>query len=349
MTAYIAKCLGKAKHLILIEDRIIFEALSFLKGKQEQSGKFPEYGRISYYNLQTDSSEGIPLTAFTVIAFLENNDYRKEFNETIAKSLNYIDMNFGNLNDNYALAIATYALALGGHSSAENALTELKKNAFEQSNKMMYWEKDMSAKKGETKTPESTKIEIAAYAILAHVKLKMSQDALSIVNWLVSRRNSNGGFSSSHDTVIGIQALAEIALELYSENLDMDLKLSLDNGEKVEFQLKKETRIKPESKKLPSTIRTISLNANGTGIASVQISHSYNTKMDTTENVFGLNITESPDKGENILHLTVCATYNPQEAEEFKTGMAIIEISFPSGYVADPEFDFLARTNVKVN
>lgn len=126
LTAYIAKCLGKAKHLISINDQVLFEALDFLRQHQEESGKFPEHGKISYYSLQTDSSEGIPLTAFTAIAFLEQNkEYINRFKETIDKALEFIDINFGKLTDNYAKAIAAYALALGSHDSAEAFLKEV--------------------------------------------------------------------------------------------------------------------------------------------------------------------------------------------------------------------------------
>lgn len=200
LTAYVAKCFGKAKHLIAIQDQYLFEALDFLKRHQADNGTFPEYGLVSYYNLQSDSSEGIPLTAFTVIAFLENRDYVDRFNETIPKALNYIDKNFAKLNNNYALSIATYALALGKHSSAAAFLNELNDKALREGDSMMYWEKDMDTKKNSSKTAASTKVEIAAYAILAHVKLGIAREAIPIVNWLISQRNSDGGFYSTQDT-----------------------------------------------------------------------------------------------------------------------------------------------------
>lgn len=348
MTAYVLKCLGKAKYLINIENKVLFEGLSFLKSKQEESGKFPEYGRISYYNLQTDSSEGIPLTAFTVIAFLENTDYVKDFKQVIDKALNYIDENRKKLDNNYALAIATYALALGSHSSANDSLNALEKTAFK-TDQQWYWEKDMTVKKSQKKpTAESTMVEIAAYAILSYVKLKRSTEALPIVKWLVSRRNSGGGFSSTHDTVIGVQALAEIAHELYWDKLNMNIKLSFDN-EEIQFELDDKNRNKPQSKKMPSTIRRISLNAEGSGIASVQVSHSYNTKIEEITNVFSLHITENPGTGANILQLKICAVYEPQDSpDDNKTGMALIEVWFPSGFVADPTFDLLELAGVKV-
>lgn len=200
LTAYVVKCFGKAKHLISIQDQYLFEALDFLKKHQEDSGKFPEYGRVSYYNLQSDSSEGIPLTAFTVIAFLENRDYVDRFNHTIHKALDYIDRKFSNLTDNYALSIATYALALGKHPSAVDFLKELMEKTLQEGDSMVHWEKEMDARKKGSKTTASTKVEIAAYAILAHVKLGKAHEAVPIVNWLISQRNANGGFYSTHDT-----------------------------------------------------------------------------------------------------------------------------------------------------
>lgn len=200
LTAYVAKCFGKAKHWFSLQDKYLSDALEFLKRHQNETGKFPEYGPISYYNLQTESSVGIPLTAFTVIAFLEQDKlYIERFNETIFKALDYIDTNVASIKDNYALAIATYALALGKHDAAGKLLEQLIDGAILDGDKM-YWEKEMGAKKRTGKTSESTKIEMAAYAILAYVELGKALDAVPIVNWLISRRNSGGGFSSTHDT-----------------------------------------------------------------------------------------------------------------------------------------------------
>lgn len=358
LTAYVAKCFGKAKHLINIEDKNIFEALNFLKSQQEDSGKFKEYGRISYYNLQTDSSEGVPLTAFTVIAFLENKEYKDDFSDVIEKSLNYIDANILSLDDNYALAIASYALALGGKKDAANAaLKTLTDNAFSEGGKMMYWEKNMTLTKSQNSTPEATKIEIAAYAILAHVKLEIPEQAVPIVNWLVSKRNSGGGFSSSHDTVIAIQALAEIATQLYSPKMDLNITLNLDDHKKIEFTLNDNNRLLRRNEIMAPSFRRLSLNASGEGIASVQVAYSYSKQLVDTIKIFDLNITEAKTSVENVMGKVICASYlpiNTDGSEEFedrvaKTGMALIEVHLPSGYIADPSFDILSFASVKVN
>jgi prenyltransferase beta subunit len=51
-------------------------------------------------------------------------------------------------------------------------------------------------------------VEMTAYALLSLVKLgskKDMTDARSIVRWLSKQRNSEGGFVSTQDTVVGLQ------------------------------------------------------------------------------------------------------------------------------------------------
>lgn len=206
LTAYISKCLGKAKHLIQIDDLVIFDALDYLSRSQADNGSFPETGHVSYPSRQTQSSEGFPLTAFTVIAFLENRGYVARFNATIEKALNYLDENQSKIQGNYALAMVAYAMTMAsvalpnrGSETAKQLLESLRDNAITEG-EIMHWENSTDTSSRNESTSEAVKVEIAAYAILSHVKLDLINEALPIVRWLVSRRNSDGGFSSTQDT-----------------------------------------------------------------------------------------------------------------------------------------------------
>ena len=51
-------------------------------------------------------------------------------------------------------------------------------------------------------------VEMTSYVLLSLVKLGSKQnmvDARSIVRWLSKQRNSEGGFISTQDTVVGLQ------------------------------------------------------------------------------------------------------------------------------------------------
>lgn len=345
LTAYVAKCFGKAKKLIAINSKVIFDALKYLSKNQDQNGKFLENGRVSYYKLQTDSSEGIPLTAFVTIAFLENIDSSSEdSNSTIEKGLDYIDKNYQNITDNYALAIASYALALGNHNSAKSCLDSLIKKAFI-TDDYMYWKKDMQGKP-DGSTPESTMIEMAAYAVLAHVQLKASANASRIVNWLVSRRNSKGGFSSTQDTVIGLQALSASAPELNSKEIDMDIKVTTDKGDVIKFKLKDTQEVTMLGEKLKKTVKTISFYANGTGTASLQFSQSYKLSNTYSGDDLKLEVTVIPENKDRLLTLRICTQ---DLSKDQNSGMMLVEVTLPSGYIVDPTHDLLLDAEIKVN
>ena len=68
LTAYVVKCLAFLKQFIAVNDYYLREAMDFLVKKQTGTGQFAEYGPIYYYTIQSESTHGIPLTAFTVIA-----------------------------------------------------------------------------------------------------------------------------------------------------------------------------------------------------------------------------------------------------------------------------------------
>lgn len=60
------------RHMDTIEDRIIDEALDWIAVNQAVNGSFPEVGKVSHSDMQGGSSKGVPLTAYVLLAFLEN-------------------------------------------------------------------------------------------------------------------------------------------------------------------------------------------------------------------------------------------------------------------------------------
>lgn len=54
-------------------------------------------------------------------------------------------------------------------------------------------------------------VEITAYILMALLESSPKDDYSSIFNWLLKQRNNKGGFGSTHDTVVGLQALIKYA------------------------------------------------------------------------------------------------------------------------------------------
>lgn len=89
--------------------------------------------------------------------------------------------------------------------------------------------------------PNAVNIEMTSYAVLALLQAGLYEDALPAVKWLVNQRNENGGFQSTQDTIVGLQALSKFADRIsstassvqisvkYNENLESRININADN------------------------------------------------------------------------------------------------------------------------
>jgi hypothetical protein len=72
---------------------------------------------------------------------------------------------------------------------------------------------------------QSAAVETTAYAMLALIEHGDSLSAGRAGQWLVAQRNAFGGFASTQDTVVGLQALTAYA---GNQKADVDLTVSIE-------------------------------------------------------------------------------------------------------------------------
>jgi CD109 antigen len=72
LTAYAALTLKQAKNHIYVDEKIIENCLEWLSKHQGKNGSFVETGSIIYRELQDRDGNSLALTAFTLLAFIEN-------------------------------------------------------------------------------------------------------------------------------------------------------------------------------------------------------------------------------------------------------------------------------------
>lgn len=72
LTAFVARSFRQAQPYITIEDHVIEDALKWLSANQATNGSFPEVGKVSHTDMQGGAGKGVPLTAYVLLAFLEN-------------------------------------------------------------------------------------------------------------------------------------------------------------------------------------------------------------------------------------------------------------------------------------
>lgn len=178
---------------------------------------------------------------------------------------------------------------------------------------------------------------------MAFVKMNRPTEALPIMRWLMSQRSSAGGFYSTTDTVVGLQALAMIAEVFHTPNVNMEVKLMHEKAETI-FNVNKQNAIVLQHKELPKDARNIRVNAKGSGFAFLQVATRFNVILDDPARRFELTATPLPLSGnKNLMSLKICASFIA-EGEITQSQMTVIEAFLPSGYVYDPQTAELVKS-----
>lgn len=346
LTAFVAKSFNQASKYMQIDKQIINEALKFLSDLQHDDGRFPEVGYMLSKEMQGGASGGVGLTAYTLITFLENQEHSDKYQRTIDKALSHIESNLDNLNDTYAIAITAYALQLANHAAKDDLLEKLNSKA-ENENGMKYWKRNNHP--SSYKRPNSINIEMSAYALMAFYEAGRTTDALSIMKWLITQRNENGGFQSTQDTVVGLQALAKLSTKTFTSSNDFHVTVKSSIKTHAEFHVNSENSLILQKQELPSNLRSFEITANGNGLGVLQVSYKYNLPV-AEESRFTLTPSIEPASNKEFLHLRVCTSFIEDSFAD-KSNMAVMEVTLPSGFTFDSDHlpTLKSSERVKVN
>uniref|UniRef100_A0A1S4J5E3 CD109 antigen n=1 Tax=Culex quinquefasciatus TaxID=7176 RepID=A0A1S4J5E3_CULQU len=338
LTAFVARSFKQAASHISVEEAIIDKALEWLSDQQASNGSFPEVGKVSHKDMQGGSGEGIALTAYTLIAFLENRNLLPKYQNIVNKAVDYVARNIDGLNDVYALAIAAYALQLADHSSKDFTLSQLDGKATTDGD-TKWWHKpipESDSKNPWYGKPNSVNVEMSSYAMLSFLEAGLDTDALPIMKWLISQRNDKGGFQSTQDTVVGLQALAKLAAKISSKNNDVTIVVSYNENQQREIKVNSENNLILQKFELPSTAKNVDIKATGRGFAIVSLGYKYNMNVTGEWPRFVLDPQVNKNSNQDYLHLSVCTSFVPTTGQN-SSNMAVMEVGFPSGFTADSD------------
>uniref|UniRef100_A0A2M4B9C0 CD109 antigen n=2 Tax=Anopheles marajoara TaxID=58244 RepID=A0A2M4B9C0_9DIPT len=338
LTAFVARSFKQAANHITVDESVIDKSLEWLSDHQAPNGSFPEVGVVSHKDMQGGSGSGVALTAYTLIAFLENYNLRDKYKNTINKAIDYVYRNTESLDDTYALALAAYALQLADHSSKAVILAKLDAKATTDSD-TKWWHKpipEADAKNPWYGRPNSVNVEMSAYGMLTFLAAGLETDALPIMKWLIGQRNDKGGFQSTQDTVVGLQALAKLAAKISSSNNDVTLAINYAQDMEMRLIVDAENSMILQKSELPSRTRNIEVKATGSGFAVLQLSYKYNMNVTGEWPRFVLDPQVTANTNPDHLHLSVCTSFVPSGGQNV-SNMAVMEVSFPSGFTADSD------------
>lgn len=97
------------------------------------------------------------------------------------------------------------------HPLADEQLARLKTFAKHENGHTWWSVKPKKQKRQTSRQFSSSDIEITSYILLAMLEQGPTEELLPIIKWLIMQRNSNGGFLSTQDTVVGLEALTKFA------------------------------------------------------------------------------------------------------------------------------------------
>lgn len=143
----------------------------------------------------------------------------------------------------------------------------------------MYWKENKNEANNKNSWMEnpSADLEITAYIMLSKL-LNLEKNYLAnivpISKWINSKRNSLGGFHSTQDTVVALDALSEFARISYAKNINLKMAYYL-NAEKNILFLNDLNRLLQRKIKLnkfkESSNNLLNFEIEGTGTALVQV------------------------------------------------------------------------------
>ncbi|KAG7209379.1 hypothetical protein KM043_015478 [Ampulex compressa] len=347
LTAFVAKSFKQAAAYVLIEEKIIDEALFWLSNNQAPNGSFPEVGKVSHRDMQGGAAKGLALTAYTAIAFLENTEFVEKYRNTINKAIDYIVRNMDTLDDVYSLSLCAYALNLAKHPFETPAFNLLESRALANED-MKWWSKPIPKddKNPWYSLPRSVDVEMTSYALLTYLRRNLVSDSIPVMKWLVQQRNAEGGFASTQDTVIGLYALATLGEKLATKNNSIAITFMYEGGGEIHMNINPSNTMILQKQMLPKKIRVVNVTATGNGFGIAQVSYRYNLNVTGAWPHFTLDPQVDKNSNTNHLQLSICSGFVPtKDANE--SNMAVMEVSLPSGFTVDK--DSLASLQVSQN
>ncbi|XP_072395001.1 thioester-containing protein 1 allele R1-like [Diabrotica undecimpunctata] len=338
VTAYTVLALSQAKNFIFIDDRVIENSTNWLTDIQGKNGSFYETGNIIHTELQNNSGNSLALTAFVVMALRESSQRNDPtIVNVINKGLDYLARNIDESEPIYTIALCSYVLQITGHTSRQSAFNLLDSKA--QSKENLKWWANPYPKSEEMnpwrKLPRSIDIETTSYALMTLIEANLLEDAVPVLEWLLSQQNNLGGFTSSHDTVVGLQALYKIVTRIASPtNIQIEFQYGKDGSGK--FSLNRNNLMIQQSAEIEKSTREVNVTAQGTGMGVFKVAYQYNTNVTGPWPMFTLD--PQVDKNSNNYHLqvSICIAFvghNLSSSNE--SNMAVMEVTLPSGFTAD--------------
>ncbi|NXS68241.1 A2ML1 protein, partial [Pandion haliaetus] len=338
LTALVLKTFSQARDFIHIDEQNIKDAASALIKSQTPSGCFKSVGKLFNNGLMGAVEEGLGLSSAVITALIHSGMPRSD--PVVWKALKCIkdlvnaDTGSSNL---YSLALAANAFAVAGDKALRQKILKRLEKAAIISDDQIFWSQQSKQEEDSLywhRAP-SVDVELTSSILMAHLsKSSLSSDeirkASQIVSWLTKQQNPYGGFASTQDTVVALEALALYATKTFSKD-GPDLQASLSSeGFNQNIRIDNTNRLLLQRVELPAIPQDYTVHVQGHGCLFLQAILWYHVPLLRTDVTFAIAVqTECITPNATQFPVTVHARYT---GNRVSTNMVLIQVELLSGY-----------------
>ncbi|XP_064500873.1 alpha-2-macroglobulin-like isoform X1 [Pseudopipra pipra] len=345
LTAFVLKSFAQARPHIFIDEKHIQDALIWLTQKQKDNGCFRSSGTLLNNAMKGGVNDEVTLTAYITIALLE---IPLPVTDSVVRNALFCLETAADQKENhvYTKALLAYAFALAGKTDKRKTLLDsLEKEAVKEDGSV-HWQRP--GKEPEVDLPyyryraPSAEVEMTAYVLLAYLTSQPapSQEELSfashIAKWISGQQNPNGGFSSTQDTVVALQALSLYGTLTYAKS-GAASKVTLQSGGNFQqdFQVDPTNRLLLQRMSLPRVPGEYSVEVSGEGCVYLQTSLRYNVQPTQEDAPFMLRVYTIPEtcvdsKAHKAFDIGINVSYT---GERNSSNMVIVDVKMLSGFI----------------
>uniref|UniRef100_A0A3B3DWJ9 CD109 molecule n=1 Tax=Oryzias melastigma TaxID=30732 RepID=A0A3B3DWJ9_ORYME len=341
LSAFVLRCFLQAQKFIVVDSNVLLRVASWISAQQGPDGRFEEPGRVIHTELQGGLDGSLSLTAYVLIALLEADAIRTLYANEVSSALLYLETRIAmsSVPSNYSLSLVTYALALAGSSTAENTLGDLLERSTMIDGVPMWSSPNVGV--SPSWQPRSADIEIMSYLLMSLHKMNHIPEGRGLMRWLSQQRNSMGGYGSTQDTIVALQALSIFAAMAGSQPSDLNIRVtSVNLGRVATFYINQENYLIHQMQQIePEQELNLQVTAEGHGLALLQLNVFYNIRNERltrrrrdadSHEAFNMYI-ELIDMNMDLAQLVICSSLSAAVGLN-ATGMAIIEVGLLSGF-----------------
>jgi hypothetical protein len=255
---------------------------------------------------------------------IEEHYFMKEKSMSLENGLKCVAANITAESDIYSKTLVAYAMALdesqGYLKRSNELLNELIEVAKDDKPGKLYWKNDLASTLASSKD-----VEVTAYNVLTLIQHDRLPEAQKAIRWLATQRNSRGGFKSTQDTMVALQAMSQYSLKVTQQDNSLHILVS-SGSSNYNFDVKESNKLLLRSQKmdLNPTDNKVSVEINGGGCVIVQTLLRYNVQNSPNKKSFELNVIQNEDD-----EIEMCSKYT---GTKDVTNMVVIEVELLSGF-----------------